>query len=201
MSSAIIAKLDKEDVAKDVVKDLEFKLLGELSVSYAATNDVQLGNAMAMEATQSAPTVTFTPFDRGQLAVGDKLALLMTDPDAPSRTDHKWSEVCHYIATDIPVEYGSGGEIAISGKGIVRSNYIGPGPPKNSGYHRYVFLLCKQPEGVDSATFTKVDNIVSWGYGTPGAGAYDYIKQSNLHLIGANYFMVENTTVDFNYDM
>ncbi|CAI1583956.1 hypothetical protein SEUBUCD646_0L02400 [Saccharomyces eubayanus] len=106
MSSAIIAKLDKEDVAKDVVKDLEFKLLGELSVSYAATNDVQLGNAMAMEATQSAPTVTFTPFDRGQLAVGDKLALLMTDPDAPSRTDHKWSEVCPTLPRTSPSSTG-----------------------------------------------------------------------------------------------
>ncbi|KAJ4142146.1 carboxypeptidase Y inhibitor [Fusarium falciforme] len=173
MSSAIVAKLNKEDIIKDTVKDLAFEILGELSVSYVDSDDIKLGNAMPMEATQAAPTIKFTPFDKSQLSAEDKLALLMTDPDAPSRTEHKWSEVCHYIITDIPVEYGPGGDIAISGKGV----------------------------GADSSTFTKVENIISWGYGTPGAGAYDYIKENNLQLVGANYYMVENTTVDFNYDM
>nr|CAI6662632.1 AAC_HP1_G0037500.mRNA.1.CDS.1 [Saccharomyces cerevisiae] len=187
MSSAIVAKLNKEDIIKDTVKDLAFEILGELSVSYVDSDDIKLGNAMPMEATQAAPTIKFTPFDKSQLSAEDKLALLMTDPDAPSRTEHK--------CTDL------GGDIAISGKGVVRNNYIGPGPPKNSGYHRYVFFLCKQPKGADSSTFTKVENIISWGYGTPGAGAYDYIKENNLQLVGANYYMVENTTVDFNYDM
>lgn len=154
MSSAIVAKLNKEDIIKDTVKDLAFEILGELSVSYVDSDDIKLGNAMPMEATQAAPTIKFTPFDKSQLSAEDKLALLMTDPDAPSRTEHKWSEVCHYIITDIPVEYGPGGDIAISGKGVVRNNYIGPGPPKNSGYHRYVFFLCKQPKGADSSTFT-----------------------------------------------
>jgi len=32
-------------------------------------------------------------------------------------------------------------------KGEVLAEYVGPAPPKNTGKHRYVFLLYKQNQG------------------------------------------------------
>ena len=60
----------------------------------------------------------------------------LTDPDAPSRSDPKWGEWRHWLVFNIP-----GNQL---GKGDVWWTYIGSGPPKDTGLHRYVFLseLC-----------------------------------------------------------
>ena len=58
--------------------------------------------------------------------------ILLIDPDAPSRKNPKFREWHHWLIGNIP-----GSEIA---KGDV-----GSGPPKDTGLHRYVFLLYKQP--------------------------------------------------------
>lgn len=57
---------------------------------------------------------------------------LITDPDAPSRADPTWREWRHWLVGNIP-----GTDIS---KGEVLSEYIGAGPPKGTGLHRYVFL-------------------------------------------------------------
>ena len=55
-----------------------------------------------------------------------------TDPDAPSRVDPSWREWRHWLVGNIP-----GTEVS---KGEVLSEYIGAGPPKDTGLHRYIFL-------------------------------------------------------------
>ncbi|XP_014092022.2 protein D3 [Bactrocera oleae] len=62
--------------------------------------------------------------------------LIMTDPDAPCRNAPKLREFKHWLVVNIPVNDIS--------KGEVLSAYVGAGPPKNTGLHRYVFLLYKQ---------------------------------------------------------
>lgn len=41
-------------------------------------------------------------------------------------------------------------------KGEVLSDYIGSGPPKGTGLHRYIFLLYKQPQKIDFSKFPKL---------------------------------------------
>lgn len=65
--------------------------------------------------------------------------LLMVDPDAPSRTKPDYREFRHWAIVNIP-----GNSIE---KGDVVADYIGSGPPKGTGLHRYVFLVYKQPAG------------------------------------------------------
>lgn len=62
--------------------------------------------------------------------------LIMTDPDAPSRVDPKFREFRHWLVVNIP-----GDDVA---QGEVLAAYVGSGPPKGTGLHRYVFLLYKQ---------------------------------------------------------
>ncbi|XP_055907077.1 protein D3-like [Eupeodes corollae] len=64
--------------------------------------------------------------------------LILTDPDAPSRAEPKMREFQHWLVVNIPGDDISAGEVL--------TEYVGSGPPKDSGLHRYVFLLYKQPK-------------------------------------------------------
>ena len=59
-----------------------------------------------------------------------------SDPDAPSRKDPKFREWHHWSVVNIP-----GDNVA---KGETVAEYIGAGPPKGTGLHRYVFLVFRQ---------------------------------------------------------
>ncbi|XP_018796172.1 PREDICTED: protein D2-like [Bactrocera latifrons] len=63
--------------------------------------------------------------------------IIMTDPDAPSRSNPKFREFNHWLVTNIP-----GTDIS---SGDVLTAYVGSGPPQGTGLHRYVFLVYKQP--------------------------------------------------------
>lgn len=60
----------------------------------------------------------------------------MTDPDAPTRSNPTSGEVRHWYVGNIPAN-----DIE---KGDTLCAYIGSGPPKDTGLHRYVFLIFKQ---------------------------------------------------------
>lgn len=63
-------------------------------------------------------------------------ALIFTDPDAPSRKNPIFGEFHHWIVVNIP-----GNDVK---SGDTLYEYVGAGPPKGTGLHRYVFLLYKQ---------------------------------------------------------
>jgi hypothetical protein len=56
-----------------------------------------MGNELEPSEAQNAPVVKFTCPALAQQS-GAQFTIVLTDPDAPSRDDHKWSEFCHWIA-------------------------------------------------------------------------------------------------------
>lgn len=104
--------------------------------------------------------------------------LIMTDPDAPSREEPTRREFLHWQINNIP-----GNDIT---KGYTRVEYIGSGPPKGTGLHRYVFLVYKQPNGKidfdeefiskNTATgrpmFNTKSYAIKYQLGTPVAGNF-----------------------------
>lgn len=65
--------------------------------------------------------------------------LVMTDPDATSRSNPDLREIRHWLVMNIPeCSIASGDEVI---------EFIGSGPQKETGLHRYVFLVYKQPNG------------------------------------------------------
>jgi phosphatidylethanolamine-binding protein (PEBP) family uncharacterized protein len=63
-----------------------------------------------------------------------------------------------------------------------------PGPPENTGYHRYVFLLL---EG-DNRNLTKPPTRQHWRFKEKGRGARDWAEQQGLEVVGANFFYEQN---------
>jgi phosphatidylethanolamine-binding protein len=62
--------------------------------------------------------------------------LLMTDPDAPSRSNPVKGEWVHWLIFNIPAQNVKLGEI--------KYHYVGAGPPKGTGLHRYVLMVYNQ---------------------------------------------------------
>lgn len=185
----------------------EFDTQGLLSVDYDKENRVTLGNELAVDATQKMPLVSFTLNSPNQdgttesFEPEDKFMVVLTDPDAPSNKDHKWSEYCHWIATDIPLTAAGSKEDVIHTLDTTNATqlvpYEGPAPPPNTGKHRYVFLLYKQAA---AATFKPPKDRPTWGTGIAGLGVRDWINKygAGSKLLGVNFFYAKNAVQEEN---
>jgi phosphatidylethanolamine-binding protein (PEBP) family uncharacterized protein len=117
------------------------------------------------------PTVSFA----GE--AGKKYTLIMTDPDAPDRSEHAFREFVHWVQCDLDFQ-GSDGRAVLS--------YCGPGPPCNSGYHRYVYMLYEQPEDAD------VDSLSGVFEGRGGKKAHLAAKAVGLGpLVAVDFVMCD----------
>ena len=76
-------------------------------------------------------SITWDGLDPGKL-----YTLVLTDPDAPSRKDPKYREWHHFLVVNM-----KGNNIS---SGTVLSDYVGSGPPKGTGLHRYLWLVYEQ---------------------------------------------------------
>jgi phosphatidylethanolamine-binding protein len=99
-------------------------------VKYVSGVEVNEGNELTPTQVKDTPTVQWSA------DAGTFYTLCMTDPDAPSRAEPTYREWHHWLVGNIP-----GADIA---KGETLSAYVGSGPPKDTGLHRYVFLVYKQ---------------------------------------------------------
>jgi phosphatidylethanolamine-binding protein len=194
--------LKKASIIDEVIDDFEGKCF-VVPLYGKKERPVALGNIFKEAKTKGKPALRiYCPHMQSTLG----LTIALTDPDAPSRDDPKWSEMCHWIST-IPISNQDGVQIDLEGrteeKDLVEcERFIGcfscianhqfidkpPGPPAKTGYHRYVFLLL---EG-DNSNLTAPEDRQHWGTGKKRHGVRDWAKQEGLEVIGANYFIEKN---------
>lgn len=114
-----------------VIKEIQNILL---KVSYESGVSANLGNILTPTQVKDKPTVSW------EAENGAYYTLLLVDPDAPSRANPKFREWRHWLVMNIPgTSIDRGDEVF---------GYIGSGPPKKTGLHRYVYLIYKQPNGI-----------------------------------------------------
>ncbi|XXZ98199.1 carboxypeptidase Y inhibitor [Meyerozyma guilliermondii] len=199
----ISQSLDEAYVKHKIIPDVvdKFDTEGLLTIEYNGKDQVALGNTLKVAETQERPTIQFTLNSSGQeeemsVADKDRFTLILTDPDAPSNTDHKWSEYAHWIVTDLPLNATGKDAESLStildykkGKEILP--YVGPAPPEGTGKHRYVFLLYKQDP---AASLAAPKDRPNWGTGVPSSGVRDWIKKNGgkSQLLGVNFFYAQN---------
>uniref|UniRef100_A0A4D5R8Y4 Phosphatidylethanolamine-binding protein 1 n=1 Tax=Scolopendra viridis TaxID=118503 RepID=A0A4D5R8Y4_SCOVI len=116
-----------------VVPDVIDKAPADKAEIKYGSHELKMGNVLTPTQVKDKPTYIHYPTEPGKL-----YTLCMTDPDAPSRKDPKFREWHHWLVVNIP-------ETDVS-KGETLSDYIGSGPPKGTGLHRYVYLVFKQPD-------------------------------------------------------
>lgn len=161
-----------------------------------------LGNTIKPKKLQDAPSVSLHDPSGSSIFCRSSISyvIALTDPDAPSRDDPKWSEMCHWIAVGASLKQASGSE---GGCGNLHLNglddimpYKAPGPPAKTGKHRYVFLAFAPENGTTETLHpSKPSDRQHWGYKTGDGetkGVRDWAKENGLVPVAANFIYAKS---------
>ncbi|KAL7836909.1 hypothetical protein AOLI_G00281930 [Acnodon oligacanthus] len=171
--------------------EVEEKPRKPLTVRYGSLEVDELGKVLTPTQVQNRPTLI-----KWEGCNPEKLyTVAMTDPDAPSRKDPKFREWHHFLVVNV-----KGNDIST---GCVMSDYVGSGPPKGTGLHRYVWLVYEQPgslncteavltnrSGENRGKFKIANFRKKYGLGIPVAGTCyqaewdDYVPKLYEQLAG-----------------
>ncbi|KAJ6637829.1 Phosphatidylethanolamine-binding protein like F40A3.3, partial [Pseudolycoriella hygida] len=124
---SVAEKFKEFEIVPDILSVAPSKLL---QITYPSGVTVNLGNELTPTEVKDKPTLKWDYDD------DSFYTLIMSDPDAPSRGNPTIREVRHWYVVNIP-----GGKVD---KGETLFDFIGSGPPKGTGLHRYVFTVYKQ---------------------------------------------------------
>eukprot|EP00282_Hemiselmis_andersenii_P040669 CAMPEP_0172053616 /NCGR_PEP_ID=MMETSP1043-20130122/4310_1 /TAXON_ID=464988 /ORGANISM="Hemiselmis andersenii, Strain CCMP441" /LENGTH=393 /DNA_ID=CAMNT_0012712895 /DNA_START=47 /DNA_END=1231 /DNA_ORIENTATION=+ len=143
---------------------------------------IERGATITPTQSQDPPRVSFA---------GDADALytlVLTDPDVPSRRNPIKREFVHWVRCNIPGgEVERGGEEEMGGEDVYQ--YVGAGPPPNTGLHRYVFLLFRQDGRVEVPATQRVGMT---GVGRPGFSTRRFAEEHGLgEPVGWSMFEAE----------
>jgi len=117
-------------------------------VVYGSSHTVNLGNVLSIATTQSTPTI-LAPTDHNMY-----YTIMMIDPDALSRSVHEFRHFLHWLV--INVEGKGGAALDTNGHGAhTVCSYLGPAPPPDTGYHRYIQLIYQQPNKISDVKTVK----------------------------------------------
>ena len=170
----------------------DFLPLLSLDVEWSTKSYASLGNTLKPKKLQDAPTVTLEGFEASTDICGSntQLVVTLTDPDAPSRDDPKWSEMCHWIAAGVSASAeldlitGRCASVTLTKLSEIMP-YKAPGPPKKTGKHRYVFLAFAPANGTtDELHLSKPKDREHWGYDGKGHGVRDWARDNGLVPVG-----------------
>jgi len=163
-------------VVPDVLSELTTDI-GVATISFEGANDVTMDNAiLTPTVTVNQPTVTWDAED------GVYYTVMMTDPDAIARDNPIYREYAHMAVVNV-----MGGELAPGGGDEVVS-YTPPGPPYNSGLHRYIVLVYAQSGELVAS------DVAATSFPGGATGGYkfaDIAASYGLELVAANLFEAE----------
>lgn len=155
-----------------------------------------MGNTINPSKVQEQPDVQFIDHVPSDSASSTRklgkmqFTLALTDPDAPSRDNPEWSEVCHWIATDVQITDPTDDRKKVMPVGFSKDvkavmPYKAPGPPPKTGKHRYVFVALAPKNGTTGALqLTKPDDRRHWGYGKERQGLRKWAEEMGLEVVG-----------------
>ena len=142
--------------------------MNQFNVRIGDTN-IKNGMHLSLEKSKEKPKINFNNYD-------DKYyTIIVMDPDAPSHDNPIYKYWLHYLTIN-------------NNNKIIE--YESPDPPKNSGIHRYFFILLKQKEFLEKK---KVEDIISklpkkrqnFNYG-------EFVSLFGFEPIDSVYFETEN---------
>ncbi|KAK0727669.1 phosphatidylethanolamine-binding protein [Lasiosphaeria miniovina] len=191
-------ELKKAEIIPTVVDDFEPSLL--LFANWSTTQHAALGNTIKPKELQDAPTIALhdpsAPSSSLLCHSGMTYTITLTDPDAPSRDDPKWSEMCHWIAAGVSASpAGQGAACSTATLALVELDeimpYKAPGPPEKTGKHRYVLLAFAPQSGTtEQLHLSKPSDRQHWGYEPDDGetrGVRDWAKENGLVPVAANF--------------
>ncbi|KAI0129023.1 phosphatidylethanolamine-binding protein [Xylariales sp. AK1849] len=189
-------ELKKAEIIPTVIDEFLPSLI--LEAKWSSDDHSSLGNTLKVKKVQDEPTISLSqnPGSLSDLCNSNiTYTITLTDPDAPSRDDPKWAEMCHFIATGITTSSSTGSgctNVQLSGLRDIMP-YKPPGPPPKTGKHRYIFLLFAPANGTsDPLNLTKPKDRQHWGTGKERHGVRDWAQANGLVPVAANFIYAQN---------
>ncbi|POS78382.1 lipid binding protein [Diaporthe helianthi] len=202
--STVKDKLKKAEIIPTVIDEFVPSLL--VGVNWPSSKHAELGNTIKPKKLQDEPTITLTrpvsETDSCSPIANVTYTVTLTDPDAPSRDDPKWSEMCHWITTGLAVSHDDKVEDSCSSS-LTPSlaaledvmPYKPPGPPEKTGEHRYVFIIFAPANGTtDPIHPREPEDRQHWGYDFDGesVGVRKWSQENGLVPVAANFIYSKN---------
>jgi phosphatidylethanolamine-binding protein (PEBP) family uncharacterized protein len=168
-------------------------------------DEASLGNTVKPKHLQDRPSITlYEDTSPGISDTHPTYVITLTDPDAPSRKNPEWSEMCHWIATNVSVTPRTFSILPLPEHNLVEQDvteqsgpddvieYKPPGPPPKTGKHRYVFLVFAPKNGTtEPLHLSKPEDRQHWG-GENEGGVSDWAKVNELVPVAANFVYAKN---------
>ncbi|KAF9229803.1 PEBP-like protein [Gyrodon lividus] len=181
-------------IVPDVIPDkTPFSPEALLVLKWPTGKEATLGNTLTTIDTAEEPSVSFTPMESFAAAGDIGYALVMTDPDAPSRDDPKMGQWRHWVVTGLKAPALSAldtGDLRARFTRSATTPYHPPAPPRGTGPHRYVFLLYQEPIP-NFVIPTDAPEHKSGPRDRAKWNAADFADKYGLKLVGVNYFFVK----------
>ncbi|KDQ16748.1 hypothetical protein BOTBODRAFT_64680 [Botryobasidium botryosum FD-172 SS1] len=135
------------------------------------------GDILAPDVVKPEPTVRVEHADTNAT-----YTLILTDPDAPSRTDPKFGDWRHWVQPGVRVQEDTSTVITED----PHTPYLAPSPGSGTSFHRYLIMLVQEPENFNPAPMgSKFVARRSWK-------AYEWIKENGGNVVGAAWFLSRN---------
>ncbi|KAG9198811.1 hypothetical protein G6514_009361 [Epicoccum nigrum] len=142
MATQLVDSLKSASLLPSKLIPADFNPTYNLTITYPSKSPSN-GSLVRVSDVAEKPTVVFSAISSDDATSTPSLTLLLLDPDAPTPDDPKFAFWRHWVITSIP----AGAREVAEGKELTR--YLAPGPKDESGPHRYLFLLFKEPEGFE----------------------------------------------------
>ena len=170
-----------DEIIPDVVDTEPLELL---KVTYGKLALNEMGQTLTPTQVQDVPnSFEFKACDATKL-----YTIILTDPDARDRKKHEFREWVHFVKINV-----NGSDLVNSGDALIE--YVGSGPPKGSGLHRYVWLVYEQSNGkidIDQCGQKKLISGGGKGEGRQSWKARKFVSNNKLGpLVAGTYYNAE----------
>ncbi|KAI6857596.1 dynamin GTPase [Hortaea werneckii] len=197
--------LKKAEIIPTVLDSFHPKLALDISWKHATAH---VGNTLDPAKLQEQPKTTLSALNHDEvtsetsplLQLGKmQLTIALTDPDAPSRKNPEWAQVCHWITTS-PPNYGNAHDEHFDSDLATKHPhwkdimpYKPPGPPPKTGKHRYVFVVLAPANGTkEGLRLVKPADRQHWGYEKADLGLREWAEEMGLEVVGANFVYAQH---------
>lgn len=172
-------------VVAEIVPNIIDVFTPQLSLSvFWDDAQAELGNTISPSKMREPPFVNLSAPSSLHLRSKDhpppQLTLVLTDPDAPSHSNPKWTQVCHWIATQANTSSASLDLVDVM-------PWKAPGPPPKTGKHRYIFVVLAPVNGTSERLhLRKPAERFHWGWekGEKKNGVRDWAIEMGLGVVG-----------------
>lgn len=192
-----LPRLKKAEIIPTVLDSFRPKLALDVAWKDATAH---VGNTVDPDKLQESPEITLSSLNHGEGSSKTspfpkseqmQLTIALTDPDAPSRENPEWAQICHWIATTSPPKHVNA-EADLDTDLVMKQPhwkdimpYKPPGPPPKTGKHRYVFVVLAPINGTKEALHlvTPADRQ-HWGYEKAELGLREWADEMGLEVLG-----------------